>query len=173
MNTLSPILTQIYDSSCGKLVLGSYRDELCLCDWVQQKRHAHALDKLQKQHGSAIIPGHSDVLEAAASQLDEYFSGTRQQFALRTLTTGTEFQQEVWRELIRIPYGHAISYGELAARLGRPSAVRAVAHAVGANAISLFIPCHRVTAAGGKLGGYRGGTAAKRHLLHREGHKML
>ncbi len=173
MNTLSPILTQIYDSPCGKLVLGSHRDELCLCDWVQQKRHARALAERQKRHGCAIIPGHSAVLEAAATQLNEYFTGTRQQFELQTLTQGTEFQQAVWRELLRIPYGHTISYGELSARLGRPSAVRAVANAVGANAISLFIPCHRVIAAGGTLGGYRGGTAAKRHLLHREGHKML
>ena len=80
---------------------------------------------------------------------------------------GTELQRAVWDELRRIPCGGTVAYGELASRVGRPRAVRAVAGAVGANALSLFVPCHRVVAATG-LGGYAGGLAAKRWLLSAE-----
>ncbi len=156
-----PILTQGYDSPCGKLVLGTCRDGLCLCDWEASPRHARLRARLH------LAPGHSEVLEAAAAQLDEYFAGKRRHFDLPTHSCGTAFQERVWRELTRIPYGHTMTYGGLAGRLGSPMAVRAVANAIGANALSLVIPCHRVTASGG-LGGYRGGSAAKRCLLQLE-----
>ncbi len=168
MHSRPPILTQTCNSPCGKLVLGSCRDGLCLCDWAESPQHARVLARLRAQAGCRLLPGHSEVLDAAAAQLDEYFCGRRQHFDLMTLSNGTAFQRDVWRELIRIPFGRTMTYGELAARIGRPKAVRAVANAVGANALSLFIPCHRVTAAGGRPGGYRGGLAAKNYLLRLE-----
>ena len=89
------------------------------------------------------------------------------------LFVGTDFQKNVWQELLKIPYGATITYADLAARLGRPNAVRAVANANGANAISIFAPCHRVVGSNGTLGGYGGGIEAKRFLLGLEGCNCL
>lgn len=98
-------------------------------------------------------------------QLEAYFAGRRTAFDLPLAPAGTPFQQTVWRELLSIPYGTTISYGELARRLGQPSASRAVGLANGRNPISIIIPCHRVIGAGGKLTGYGGGLPRKEALL--------
>ncbi|HEY1734319.1 MAG TPA: methylated-DNA--[protein]-cysteine S-methyltransferase [Acidimicrobiales bacterium] len=106
----------------------------------------------------------------ATTQLDEYFAGTRTAFDLPLrFTTGTAFQQTVWRALAEIPYGETISYAELAAWVGRPSAFRAVGQANGANPLAIVYPCHRVIASGGGLGGYGGGLDLKQKLLALEG----
>ncbi len=102
---------------------------------------------------------------AALRQLKEYFAGDRTEFELPMKQTGTEFQQRVWEELQRIPFGTTISYAELAERVGMPKAARAVGSANGKNQIALIVPCHRVIAAGGKLGGYSGGLWRKEFLL--------
>src|SRR5574344_2173437 len=104
----------------------------------------------------------SAVLELASRQLDEYFSGTRRQFSR------SDFQKSVWEEIKDIPYGAIISYKDLARKTGRPSAVRAVAHAVGMNPISIIIPCHRVIGSDGRLTGYAGGVEAKKKLINLE-----
>lgn len=104
----------------------------------------------------------------AARQLDEYFAGCRQEFDVPLLPVGTDFQLAVWRELLTIPYGEACTYTAQAERMGMPRAVRAVAAANGQNALSLFIPCHRVVGHGGRLTGYAGGLEAKRFLLDLE-----
>lgn len=101
----------------------------------------------------------------AVRQLDDYFAGTRRDFDLTLAPAGTEFQRAVWDELTRIPYGGTISYAELAQRIGRPKAVRAVGAANGANPIPIVIPCHRVIGANGTLTGYGGGLPIKQHLL--------
>lgn len=109
-----------------------------------------------------------DVLPALREQLDAYWRGDLQQFDLRLAATGTPFQQQVWTALQRIPFGQTSSYGELAARLGRPTAVRAVGAANGRNPIFLVVPCHRVIGSTGKLTGYAGGLDMKRRLLDHE-----
>lgn len=101
-------------------------------------------------------------------QLDQYFAGERSVFELALAPGGTAFQGRVWRELQRIPYGQAISYSELARRVGRPSAPRAVGAANARNPISIVIPCHRVVGSGGALTGYAGGIERKRRLLELE-----
>ncbi len=103
--------------------------------------------------------------EHVITQLEEYLRGEREEFDLELAPRGTEFQLEVWRELQRIPYGTTISYAELAKRIGRPAAVRAVGAANGANPIPIIIPCHRVIGANGNLTGYGGGLDIKRALL--------
>lgn len=110
----------------------------------------------------------SDVVTQTISQLDEYFTGDRRHFDLPLDPIGTEFQRMVWRSLSQIEYGSTLSYSEQAASLGRPSAVRAVASANGRNPISIVIPCHRVIAASGRLGGFAGGLDAKNWLLNNE-----
>ena len=104
-------------------------------------------------------------LAFARVQLEEYFAGTRQTFALPLHPLGTPFQLAVWQELARIPYGVTISYGELARRIDQPQAVRAVGAANGRNPLPIVLPCHRVIGADGSLTGFGGGLPVKRFLL--------
>jgi methylated-DNA-[protein]-cysteine S-methyltransferase len=101
----------------------------------------------------------------AEGQLRDYFAGRRTEFDLPLALAGTPFQRRVWAELQEIPYGETISYGELAQRIGRPTAARAVGLANGRNPISIIVPCHRVIGADGSLTGYGGGMDRKQHLL--------
>jgi len=102
---------------------------------------------------------------AVREQIAEYFAGERQQFDLPLKLAGTPFQQRVWQELVRIPFGTTITYAQLAQRVGKPTASRAVGHANGRNPISIIVPCHRVIGADGKLTGYAGGVDKKQWLL--------
>lgn len=104
----------------------------------------------------------------AISQLTAYFAGRLTEFSLALSPKGTDFQQRVWQELTRIPYGQTISYGELAARIGNPKASRAVGMANGKNPIPIVIPCHRVIGKNGSLTGFGGGIDIKRQLLELE-----
>ena len=106
-----------------------------------------------------------DAFDDVVSQLTEYFAGQRQRFELPLAPEGTPFQQRVWRELQDIPYGVTISYGQLAARIGQPTASRAVGLANGSNPLAIVIPCHRVIGANGTLTGYGGGLPIKERLL--------
>jgi methylated-DNA-[protein]-cysteine S-methyltransferase len=110
-----------------------------------------------------------EPLVAALAQLEEYFAGKRRSFDLPLELSGTAFQCDVWRSLADIPYGRTISYAELAAMVGRPTAFRAVGQANGSNPLPIVLPCHRVVASGGRIGGYGGGFAVKRKLLALEG----
>ncbi len=107
-------------------------------------------------------------LEKVEQQLTEYFSGKRKNFNLPLWVEGTDFQQKVWDELQKIPYGETISYGELARRCGNPKACRAVGMANNKNRIAIIIPCHRVIGINGKLVGYAGGLDIKSKLLDLE-----
>jgi len=102
---------------------------------------------------------------AVAKQLTEYFAGQRKEFDLPLAPNGTEFQQRVWKELARIPYGETISYAELAKRVGSQGAARAVGRANATNPIAIVVPCHRVIGADGSLTGYAYGVELKRNLL--------
>ena len=109
-----------------------------------------------------------EVLESCKTQLDDYFSGKSLTFNLPLFPEGTEFQQKVWNELLKIPYGETITYMDLAVRLGDPKCIRAAGTANGKNPIAIIIPCHRVIGAGNKLTGYAGGTWRKKILLEIE-----
>jgi methylated-DNA-[protein]-cysteine S-methyltransferase len=110
-----------------------------------------------------------DPFQAAARQLQEYFSGKRQRFDLPLNPRGTEFQQRVWRELLKIPFGETRTYGQLARHLDNPNGSRAVGLANGRNPISIIVPCHRVIGADGSLTGFGGGLERKEWLLSHEG----
>ena len=120
----------------------------------------------------AVVDGAPDdahpAIREAASQLAEYFARTRRAFQLPLDLRGTPFQLAVWNALLRIPYGETRSYGQLALELGHAGAARAVGAANGSNPVSIVVPCHRVIAAGGGLGGYGGGLERKRFLLDLE-----
>jgi methylated-DNA-[protein]-cysteine S-methyltransferase len=108
------------------------------------------------------------ALEECLAQIDQYFQGTRQEFSLQLAPEGTDFQQQVWRELSKIPYGQTASYLDVARAIGNERAVRAVGAANGQNPISIIIPCHRVIGSDGKLTGYGGGLWRKEWLLTHE-----
>ena len=129
----------------------------------------------QDNHLTALVFGdfggydHLPLFEMARRQLEEYFAGVRQNFDLPLDPGGTDFQRRVWRALLDIPYGKAISYRELARRVDRPKGFQAVGQANGKNPLPILIPCHRVIAADGTLRGYSGGLDRKRFLLDLEG----
>jgi methylated-DNA-[protein]-cysteine S-methyltransferase len=118
--------------------------------------------------GEAQQDPRGEPFAAAAEQLREYFAGERTAFDLRLTLLGTGFQRRVWAALRDIPYGQTISYGQLADRIGQPSASRAVGLANGKNPIGIIVPCHRVVGADGRLTGYGGGIDRKRYLLAHE-----
>lgn len=109
------------------------------------------------------------VLHSSSSQLTEWFTGVRQTFTMPHAVGGTDFQYAVWTALARIGHGHTRTYAEIAADIDRPSAVRAVAGAIGRNPLSIVVPCHRVIGAKGQLTGFAGGVATKAALLAIEG----
>lgn len=148
------------ETGVGELVVGVSGREVCLCDWAGSRRFGANLRRVE-----GLPAGNEAVAAQAVRELEEYFAGARREFEVRVRLVGSEFQRRVWGELLKIPYGVTISYGELARRVGSPTGVRAVAQAVGANPISVIVPCHRVVGADSRLTGYSGGLAAKRYLL--------
>ena len=111
----------------------------------------------------------TELLGEARSQLNQYFAGTRKTFDLPLHFGGTEFQHAVWEALLDIPYGETRTYGQIAAAIGRPKAVRAVGQAIGSNPIGILVPCHRVIGKDGTLTGFGGGLEVKEKLLKGEG----
>lgn len=162
------IVTKRYDSPCGAIILGALDDKLCMCDWLNGTNHDSVASRLKRILKAEFAEGTSEVIKKAEKQLDEFFAQKRRDFDIPLLFAGTDFQKTVWRELLQIPYGTTVSYGEMARRIGMPKAVRAVANANGANAISIFAPCHRVIGSDGTLTGYGGGLETKRMLLELE-----
>lgn len=162
------IVTRRYEAPCGVLLLGAYGDRLCLCDWETGANRERVRNRLRRRLGAGFAEGVSPVTEMAAGELDEYFAGRRREFDVPLLFVGTDFQETVWEALRGIPYGETVSYAELARRIGRPNAVRAVANANGTNAVSIFAPCHRVIGSDRSLTGYAGGLAAKGYLARLE-----
>ena len=128
----------------------------------------------RKLRGVALVESRTEeerpnfITEQAKAQLEEYFAGERTEFTLFFLYNGTDFQRQVWSKLSEIPYGKVVTYGQLAAAIGQPTACRAVANAVGQNPYLILLPCHRVVASDG-IGGFRAGVEAKKHLLTLEG----
>lgn len=151
------------DSPIGPLTLIAGGDRLAGV-YMRSRRH----DPPPAELGTAARPGPDTVLDAAAEQLTAYFDGALTSFDLPVELSGTPFQRSVWQALRSIPYGSTISYGDLARRIGQPSASRAVGLANGRNPVSIVVPCHRVIGANGSLTGYGGGVERKRFLLDLE-----
>lgn len=165
------ILTNLYESPCGSLILGSFGDKLCLCDWQVEQQRNHVMQRLKRILHAELEEGTSEIIAEARRQLDEFFVRQRREFDLPLLFVGTEFQKTVWNELLKIPYGETTSYAQIARSIGKPKAVRAVANANGANAMSIIVPCHRVIGSDHSLTGYGGGLNIKRMLLDLENHE--
>ena len=149
-------------SPVGKLTLVAWGSELTAILWENERQGRVRLGRLNEDISNP-------VLLVAEDQIGEYFSGKRQRFDMALHFEGTEFQKKVWAALLDIPYGETRTYGEIAACIGHPTAVRAVGAANGRNPISIVTPCHRVIGASGELTGFAGGLAAKQALLSLEG----
>jgi methylated-DNA-[protein]-cysteine S-methyltransferase len=147
------------ESPIGELLLAGDGETLQLLH-MQGGRHRIRVASDWKHSAEPFVP--------VRAQLAEYFDGRGRSFDLPLKPTGSPFELAVWRALLEIPYGETVSYGELAARIGRPDAARAVGVANGRNPIAVIIPCHRVIGADGSLTGYGGGLERKRLLLDLE-----
>jgi len=148
------------DSPIGPLMLAADDAGLRHIEFRDNRHPANRAD----WHG-----GDSEILQASEAQLADYFAGTRRDFDLPLAPQGTAFQLQVWHELARIPFGATISYAQLAQRIGKPEAVRAVGAANGRNPLPIVLPCHRVIGADGALVGFGGGLPTKQFLLRLEG----
>jgi AraC family transcriptional regulator, regulatory protein of adaptative response / methylated-DNA-[protein]-cysteine methyltransferase len=162
------ILVARIESPLGPLIAGSTPDGVCMLEFSSRKRLEAQLAALRRRFHATIVPGRNAHLEKLERQLAGYFAGRRRRFSVRLVVPGSPFQTRVWRELARIPYGETRTYGDLARRLGIPSASRAVGHANGANPVSIVVPCHRLVGKDGGLTGYGGGVWRKKRLLQLE-----
>ena len=154
------IYERIIESPLGPISLAGTDEGLIRVDFQHGER------PVEVTPSGRMPPGY---FEQAVAQLREYFEGTRQHFDLPLAPPGTAFQHQVWQALQHIPFGHTTTYQDLAARLGKPTASRAVGSANGRNPIAIIIPCHRVIGRDGRLRGYAGGLHIKQQLLQHEG----
>lgn len=155
------------DTILGPMLAISDDSHLCLLEFITRKGLEKEMERLRVR-GFAIISGDSAPIHSIRNELHAYFSGELTQFKTPYRVFGSPFQQEVWQILCDIPYGETRSYREQAVSLGNPNAYRAVANANGANQLAVMIPCHRIIASDGSLGGYGGGLAVKQWLLEHE-----
>lgn len=163
----TPVTVRDIQTPIGPMTIGATETSVVLADFTGRRMMPAQLASVRRRIGPTT-PGDLPLLDAVEAQLAEYFAGERAAFDLPIDAPGSAFQERVWSELRRIPYGETISYGELARRVGVPAGSRAVGRANGSNRIAIIVPCHRVIAAGGGLGGYGGGLDAKRQLLDLE-----
>lgn len=165
---MNKIHIKYYKSPVGEILLGSYDGKLCLADWRYRKMRSTIDIRIQKALNAEYSEQSSTVIEKTIQQMKEYFTNERKIFDIPLLMLGTDFQKSVWKGLINIPYGKTASYLQLSKNIGNEKAVRAVASANGANAISIVIPCHRIIGSDGSLTGYAGGLPTKKKLLELE-----
>lgn len=165
---MNKISIQYYKSPIGEILLGSYENKLCIADWRYRKMRTTIDNRIQKGLKVEYIEEPSDVITETIEQMKEYFNLERKEFTIPLLLVGTDFQKSVWQGLIDTPFGTTASYLELSKRIGNEKAIRAVASANGANAISILVPCHRIIGSNGDLVGYAGGLDVKKKLLEIE-----
>lgn len=162
------IQTAYFKNDYGELIIGSYEQQLCLCDWRYRKMRSSIDKRIQTGLQAEYVEEESDIIDETRKQLSAYFAGELSRFDLPLLMIGSDFQKQVWELLLQIPFGKTESYMGLAKKLGDVKAIRAVASANGANAISIIVPCHRIIGSDGNLTGYAGGLTTKKKLLRLE-----
>lgn len=166
--------TQITNSCYINTPLGSMfavadERDLLLLDFTDSKKIEKNISSLE-QVGFSISPGSCAPLRLIEAELNDYFKGHLTEFKCSFKLFGTSFQKHVWHTLLKIPYGESRSYAQQAQAIGKANAYRAVANANGSNKLAIIIPCHRIIASDGTLGGYASGVEKKRHLLAHERH---
>ena len=164
----SCVMTTAIDTPLGPMIAGATDEGLCLLEFTDRRMLEAQLRRLGTLLRQPLVPGDHPHLTQAREELARYFDGSLSTFTTPLVFRGTEFEERIWRELVRIPYGETVSYAQLAGRAGAAGGQRAVGRANGMNRISIVIPCHRVVNSDGKLGGYGGGLWRKHWLLELE-----
>lgn len=162
------IVTTLIPTPLGPMLAGATDDGICLAEYADRRMLPTQLATLRRRLGRPIVAGRHPHLDRLEAELGEYFAGTRRTFDVPIVAPGSTFQERTWAELRRLRSGTTVSYEELARRVGRPMAQRAVGTANGANRIAVVIPCHRVVRKSGETGNYGGGRWRKAWLLAHE-----
>ncbi|MGA1940875.1 methylated-DNA--[protein]-cysteine S-methyltransferase [Arcobacter sp. YIC-310] len=162
------IFVQYFKNNFTEFIVGSYDNKICLLDYRYRKNRNTIDNRMKKYLKTDIVFESTDIIEKAIVQIEEYFEKKRKTFDLPLLFVGSDFQKKVWTALVEVPYSQTSSYLDLAKKIGNEKAVRAVANANGANALSIVVPCHRIIGTNKKLIGYAGGLELKKKLLDLE-----
>ncbi len=157
-----------HKSSIDELIIGSFEGKICMVDFRHRAKRGMVDRRIRKGLRADFVEREDRVIQETKKHLDAYLTGKRQDFAVPILPIGTDFQKRVWRAIQGVPYGYTTSYADIARKIGKPQAVRAVASATSGNAIALIIPCHRIIYTNGTIGNYAGGSATKKKLLELE-----
>jgi O-6-methylguanine DNA methyltransferase len=166
--SMSVLIQKVVETPLGQMVAVVHSDALVLLEFTDRIRLTEQLSTLSRWLPGKIREGSHPTLSLLEQELSAYFARDIKQFSVPVSLHGTEFQVQVWNGLLSIPYGSTLSYGDLADRVHRPDAQRAVGKANGDNRIAILVPCHRVVAKSGVLQGYAGGLNRKRSLLDLE-----
>ncbi|TFH29486.1 MAG: methylated-DNA--[protein]-cysteine S-methyltransferase [Promethearchaeota archaeon] len=150
------------------MVFGSSEKGIILLDFKYRKSFPRILKRIKEYFGGQITYGTSDLIELAELEIQQYFQGDLKIFTVPLDIKGSEFQLKVWDALLQVKYGKTVSYLDIAKKIGKPEAVRAVANANGQNGIAIIIPCHRIIGSDGSLTGYGGGIHIKKKLIRLE-----
>jgi len=161
----APLWLDWIDTPMGQMLAICDDSHLFMLEFTSRKAMQRQFEKLHKTRKRPIKLGRTQITDQIEAELTEYFAGRVSQFKTPLMPTGTEFQNATWQQLCNIPSGETRSYAQLAAMVGNPKAVRAVASANARNGLALIIPCHRVIGSDGGLGGYAGGVSRKAELL--------
>lgn len=165
---------QVFESRFGPTFLAGTDRGLARVSWTHDHDRESFRRELEDRFPDRPVIRDSGALEEARAELEEYFAGERSSFDLPVdLRVMSDFERRVLATVREVPFGEVIPYGELARRIGRPRAARAVGNALGKNPVAIVVPCHRVIRGDGSLGGYMGGVEFKRHLLAIEGREDL
>jgi AraC family transcriptional regulator of adaptative response/methylated-DNA-[protein]-cysteine methyltransferase len=162
------LFTTTIETPVGRFLAATNNDGLVMFEFTDRRLMERHFEMLRRRFLCPLVPGEHAHLTQVRAEIAEYFSGSRRNFAVPLAPAGTRFQECVWAELRRIPYGETINYETLAERIRQPTAMRAVAMANGRNRLAILIPCHRVIGKDGSLTGYGGGVWRKRLLLELE-----
>ena len=160
--------TKMHDTPLGDIILVEEDGELREISISKQEKSDLEIQDSLEEIDPDVYQQDSPFLNRVESELREYFAGKRETFDVPIKFAGTEFQESVWKVIASIPFGKTISYGEIGDRIKKPNAARAIGNACGNNPIPIIVPCHRVLASDGKLGGYSSGLDNKRALLDLE-----
>lgn len=162
------LVAELLETPLGPMLAAASDEGICLLEFADRRGLEASYAGMRTRFALPVVPGRNEKLEQLETELQEYFSGRRTAFDVPVVLRGTPFQEKVWRTLQELPFGKTVSYHEMARRIGRPTAHRAVARANGTNRVCVLVPCHRVIAKDGKLSGYGGGVWRKQALLDHE-----
>lgn len=156
------------ETELGRMIIIADHEAVYLLEFIDRRGLNDEIKRLQHRTKLNITPGMTKPMQSVITELHNYFKGNLEQFKTPIKLIGSSFAQTVWQELRNIPFGQTRSYSEIAQAIGKPKAVRAVAHAIATNQLAIMIPCHRMIYAHGNIGNYSGGISRKAWLIGHE-----